>query len=369
MLITNPGALKAYESCHRVWQGIPGIVHTKGGRTFVSFYSGNITEANGNFALIVQSDEDADFGEPIAAAFKPGDFRCFDPVLWIDPMDRLWFIWSVMPGEEVFAAICEDPDAAELKWGQPFYIGRGIMMNKPTVLRDGQWLFPVAVWKKEIFSHGRKAGLREDELEASFVYSTTDCGKTFTCLGWSQLQDRNCDEHMILEQTDGTLKMFVRTNYGIGVSESHDGGKTWSVGEDSGLGGPVSRFFISRLRSGRIMLINHMNFTGRNNLTALLSDDDGKTFPYSLLLDERDFVSYPDAMEAADGYIYIAYDRERGYPKNSLAEAYACAREILAARITEEDILSGTVTTSGSYLKHIVSKLGKLAPEDPDPYL
>lgn len=369
MLITDPHALKAFSACHRVWQGIPGIARTKGGRTFISFYSGNITETFGNFALVVQSDSDTDFGEPVAVAFKPGDFRCFDPVLWLDPLDRLWFIWNVMPGEEVYGAICENPDAAELEWSEPFYIGRGIMMNKPTVVSSGQWLFPIAVWKTEIFAHGRKSGLRENEQEGSFVYSTTDNGKRFTCLGWADIKERSCDEHMLIELADGVLEMFVRTSYGIGVSYSHDGGKTWSAGEDSGLGGPNSRFFISRLRSGRILLINHMNFTGRNNLTALLSDDDGKTFPYSLLLDARDFVSYPDATEAEDGYIYITYDRERGYPKASLKEAYSCAREILTARITEEDILNGAVTDSGSYLQKVVSKLGMLSPDDPDPYL
>ena len=369
MLITDPNALKAYYTCHRVWQGIPGIARTKGGRTFVSFYSGNITEAFGNFALVLRSDNDGNFGEPAAAAFKPGEFRCFDPVLWIDPLDRLWFIWTVMPGEEVFGAICEDPDAAELKWGQPFYIGRGIMMNKPTVVSSGQWLFPIAVWKTEIFNHGRKTGLRENELEASFVYSSTDAGKSFTCLGWSQVEDRSCDEHMIVELAGGVLEMLVRTSYGIGASYSYDGGKIWSAGEDSGLGGPNSRFFISRLRSGRILLINHVDFTGRNNLTALLSDDDGKTFSHSLLLDARNFVSYPDAQEAEDGYIYITYDRERGYPKTSLEEAYACAREILTARITEADILNGSITDPGSYLQKVVSKLGALSPDDPDPYL
>ena len=369
MLITDPNALKAFYACHRVWQGIPGIARTKGGRTFVSFYSGNITEAFGNFALVLQSDRDTDFGEPVVAAFKPGDFRCFDPVLWIDPLDRLWCFWNVMPGEEVYGAICDDPDAPELKWGQPFYIGRGIMMNKPTALRSDQWLFPIAVWKTEIFNHGRRSGLRENELEASFVYSTADKGKTFTCLGWSKIEERSCDEHMILELTDGSLKMFVRTSYGIGVSCSCDGGKTWSPGENSGYGGPNSRFFIGRLRSGRILLINHVNFTGRNNLTALLSDDDGKTFPHFLLLDARDLVSYPDATEAEDGYIYITYDRERGYPKTSLEEAYACAREILTAKITEEDILNGALADPGSYLQNVVSKLGALSPDDPDPYL
>ena len=45
-------------------------------------------------------------------------------------------------------------------------------------------------------------------------------------------------------------------------------------------------------------MINHKDFTGRNNLTAFLSEDGGKTWPYTLLLDARSGVSYPDVIES-----------------------------------------------------------------------
>lgn len=368
MLITDKTSLKQFNSEHRVWQGIPGIARTKGGRTFISFYSGATSETYGNYAVLLKGNTDTAFGEPIAVAKKDGNFRCFDPVLWIDPLDRLWFIWNVMPGEEVYASICADPDADELVWGEEFYIGRGVMMNKPIVLTTGEWLFPISVWKTDIYTEFRKSCLKQDEQAGSYVYKTSDNGKSFTCLGMADVRNRSFDEHMVIELKNGVLMMLVRTTYGIGVSYSYNRGKNWSVGEDSKLGGPCSRFHISRLRSGRILLINHLNFTGRNNLTALLSEDDGKTFPYSLLLDERDPVSYPDATETDDGYIYITYDRDRGCFKKSLKEAYNCAREVLTAKITEEDILNGHIVNKDSFLKNVVSKLDKLAPDDPDPY-
>ena len=368
MLITDRSLLKKFDSRHRVWQGIPGIARTKKGRTFISFYSGETSETYGNYAVLLKSDTNTDFSEPIAAIKKEGKFRCFDPVLWIDPLDRLWFIWNVMPGEEVYAAICENPDADILVWGEEFYVGRGVMMNKPTVLTSGEWLFPIAIWKTDIYANFRKTGLKADEKAGSYVYKSSDNGKTFVCMGMADIRNRSFDEHMVLELTNGVLKMYVRTNYGIGVSHSYDRGNTWSTGEDSHLGGPCSRFFIRRLKSGRILLINHVDFKKRNNLTALLSEDDGKTFPYSLLLDERNSVSYPDAVECEDGYIYITYDRERGCFKHSLSEAYSKAREILTAKISEEDILNGKLVSKNGFLKNVVCKLNKLAPELPDPY-
>ena len=78
MLITNKDELTRFSADHRVWQGIPGIARTERGRTFVSFYSGNVLETYGNFAALIVSDDDAHYSEPIAVAEKPGRFRCFD---------------------------------------------------------------------------------------------------------------------------------------------------------------------------------------------------------------------------------------------------------------------------------------------------
>ncbi|MBQ3076192.1 MAG: exo-alpha-sialidase [Clostridia bacterium] len=371
MLITSPEKLERFYTCHRVWQGIPGIAHTPGGRTFITFYSGGVAEDYGNFAAVICSDNEKDFTEPVAVAIKEGDFRCFDPVLWLDPLGRLWFIWNVMPGEEVFASICEDPDADELCWGEEFLIGRGIMMNNPLVRPNGDWLFPIAIWRLDIYAEMRERGLAPDDVAGAYLYKTSDQGKTFTRLGFVDMPERSFDEHMVYEQEDGVLRMLVRLErgqeMGIGESVSHDGGLTWSEGVPV-LEGPSSRFFIQKLPSGRVLFINHYNFKGRNNLTALLSEDDGRTFPYSLLLDERKSVSYPDAQLCADGFIRITYDRERGCFKSSMEQVYTFAREILVAKITEEDILAGKLVTEGSELQKVVSKLGTLAPEDGDPF-
>lgn len=367
MLITDKNELKRFEARHRVWQGIPSIVRTKKGRTFITFFSGNTNEAFGNFCAVIMSDGDTNFSEPIAVTEKSGKNRCFDSVLWIDPLDRLWFIWNVMPEECVYGVICENPDAKELVWGEEFLIGYGVMKNKPLVLSTGEWLFPIARWKPYLAAHLRDKEVHKELPYASYVYKTSDNGKTFSILGKSDIRDRDYDEHMIYEMNNGLLRMLVRLNNGIGECFSYDRGQNWSQGQKSDIAGPCSRFFIQKLRSGRVLLINHFNFTGRNNLTALLSEDDGKTFPYTLLLDER-YVSYPDAIECDDGYIYIVYDRERGAAKKKLEEVYASAREILTAKITEEDIIKGQLVSEKSFLKNVVNKLGELDEADGDPF-
>lgn len=345
MLILDKEQLKTFYSEKRKWQGIPGIEITKAGRIFATFYSGGATEQLGNYCVLIYSDDDGkSFSEPIAVMYFGEDHRAYDPCIWIDPLGRLWFICSVMPNHAVWASICNDPDGDLLAWSTPRIIGHDVMMNKPTVLESGEWLFPIAVWKEGITAV--KDIYTTEESKRSFVYKSIDNGDTFELIGGADVPERAFDEHMILEMKDHSLMMLVRTFYGIGKSYSYDKGVTWTPGEDSGIKGPCSRFFIRRLSSGNVLLINHHNYTGRNNLTAMISRDDCKTWEGFLLLDERDQVSYPDAVEADNGYIYAIYDRER----------YG-AKEILMAKFTERDVLAGKIVDEDSRLKVIVSKV------------
>lgn len=366
MLITDQKELEKYTVKNRIWQGIPGIEVTKKGRLFVCFYSGGTKEEVGNFTVLLQSDDGVNFTEPVVAV-EETDSRCYDPCVWIDPLERLWLIWAMMPQMEVWATICETPDAEALQWSEPFCVGKDVMMNKPTVLSSGEWLFPIAVWSEELRALLTKESEPNRETGA-YAYKTTDNGRTFNRLGGVCVPRRSFDEHMILELSDGRLANYVRTSYGIGVSYSYDRGYTWTKGTDSGLGGPCSRFHITRLPSGRVLLINHVNYVSRDHLTALLSEDDGVTWPYQLLLDERENVSYPDVAVGQDGYLYIAYDRERGGFKHSLEEVYECAREVLYAKITEEDIIAGKLVSEQSRLKCLVSRLGRYEREAENPF-
>ncbi|MBR5307735.1 MAG: exo-alpha-sialidase [Clostridia bacterium] len=369
MLITNPLSLKSYTTENRIWQGIPSIEVTEKGRIFLTFYSGGTREDYGNYVMLIKSDDDGKtFSEPIAVAYKDENHRCYDPALWIDPLGRLWFIWAVMPANGVFASICDNPDADELVFSEPRKIGEDVMMCRPTVLSTGEWLFPIAVWRRGLVPHTWQESKISDAETGAFLYKTTDHGKTFTRLGGARVNGRSFDEHMSLELSDGRIRVFVRTGYGIGAADSYDRGKTFGESFDTGYGGPCSRFHITRLSSGRLLMINHFAYTGRNNLYAMLSEDEGKTWKYKLLLDERNEVSYPDAVER-NGYIHITYDRERGGFMGCFESAYSKAREVLVAKITEEDIINGSLCSDG-YLKRVASKLGKYCRDDVEnPYL
>ena len=270
MFIKEKNKLHTFSSKRRVWQGMPTIAVTKKGRIFSAFYSGGTSECGENFVVLLKSDDQKSFGEPIGACYSPHG-RCFDPCLWIDPLGRLWLFWSFQPTHEegTYAVICEEPDEYELSWSKPFFVGHNVMLNKPTVLSSGEWLFPISIWENSL----RKiypVDIKTSRKTGAFVYKSVDNGKTFKAIGSTIIKNRSFDEHMIVEMKDGSLIMLIRSQNGIVLSKSVDRGYSWFQNEENFLEGPSSRFFISRLKSGRILLVNHYNFNGRNNLYAFI---------------------------------------------------------------------------------------------------
>lgn len=346
----------------RHWQGIASIERTEKGRLFTVFYSGGVTEQCGNFITVALSDDDGQSWTDPLICIQHEDtenMRVFDPNLWIDPLGRLWITYAqsyqYTDGRcGVWAVRWDRPDdpVEEMILTAPRRLANGIMMNKPTVLSDGTWLLPCAIW-----ACGTPA---EDHPELQYerksnVYASTDNGESFVYRGSADVPNRNCDEHMVYEKRDGSLRMFVRRYDGIGEAYSYDHGRTWWQEGHSGIAGPCTRFYVRRLLSGNLLLIYHFDAHNqiRNNLMAKLSFDDGQTWQGGLMLDARDNVSYPDACQAPDGRIYAAYDHER-YKD----------REVLMAVFTEHDILAGKPVSEGTRLRVPVSKASGLLPEE-----
>ena len=235
-----------------------------------------------------------------------------------------------------------EPDAPDPVPLPPRRIADGVMMNKPTVLSGGAWLFPCAVWTcmEPGEDHPETASAR-----CSGAVVTADRGASFALLGGADVPNRHFDEHSIVERRDGSLWMLVRRWDGIGQAFSHDGGRTWTDAGHSGIPDPDTRFFIRRLPSGNLLLVNHVGFRGRSSLCARLSGDDGRTWQGGLVIDERSDVSYPDGTADAQGRIRVAYDHGRFRE-----------REILFAVFTEEDVLAGRPVSPCCRLRRLISK-------------
>jgi len=341
---------------NRHYQGIPGITVTPAGSIYAVWYSGGNGECPENFCIVVRSrDGGKSWTDPLFVIdhTKEG-VRCFDPAVWVDPQGRLWLFWAQSFSEKeaephaynfdgrsgVWAVHSSDPDADRPVFSPPVRIANGIMLNKPVVLSNGDWGLPTAVWQDDIDPFSRCASGEVRKEIGSNLTVSTDQGKTFTLRGGANVPERCFDENICIELTQGHLRMFVRTFYGIGQSDSFDNGCTWTPGVKTAFRSPNARFHIRRLASGRLLFLNDDDDSGldyhqhtwrpRHNLTAYLSDDNGETWSDGFLIDIR-AVSYPDAWQTQDGIIHIIYDCERykaGY--------------IFYLTLTEEEILRGT---------------------------
>jgi len=359
-------AVDSPASMERQWQGIPGLERTAKGRVFASWFSGGSKEpAIENEVYLSHSDDGGKtFTPPSVMALPKDGTRCFDPTLWIDPKGRLWYIFNRGGKDtavhDVHARLCENPDAKTPIFGPEFRVGYdapyAFRMNKPTVLSTGEWIMPVthaAEPIKEWFA-GPK------QLQG--VGISTDEGKTWQLHG-SLLAPEWALECMITELRDGRLWLLTRTGSGfLWECHSSDKGRTWTEIKASTIPNPGSRFFIRRLASGNLLLVNHHGFKGRSrsHLTAQLSTDDGATWNNGLLLDERNGISYPDGVQDRDGLLWITYDHDR-----------QGAGDILLAKFKEEDVAAGRDVSGSVTLRQIINKLDKpsLLPAGWDPAL
>lgn len=333
-----------YADEHRMFQGISSLERSPGGRLWATWYGGGVTEDRQNYVMLATSGDDGKTWSDLTLVIDPdgdGPVRAFDPCPWIDPNGTLWLFWSQATrgggGDPfTFAITTENPDDETPQWSEPRRIHDGVMMCKPTVLSDGTWLLPTAIWYRE---------------GSCRVVASTDQGKTWVLRGTADIpdpKDRNCDEPMLVERRDGSLWQLVRTRYGIGESFSTDGGRTWTPVAKWGVEHPAARFFIRRLHSGNLLLVKHGPLDkriGRSHLTAYLSADDGETWQGGLLLDERAGVSYPDGAQSNEGVIYLTYDYDR------IGEKF-----IYMAAFTEEDILAEECVSDAARLRVVINQ-------------
>jgi predicted neuraminidase len=365
LLLVPPAALHAAEPvtidlADRVWQGIPGIERTPNGRVFACWFTGGPKEPSPDNTVVLSYSDDGGktYASPEAIAVPTSDgTRCYDPTLWIDPKGRLWYIFNRGNKEtakhDVWARVCDDPDAKPPVFGNEFRVGYDVpfafRMNKVTVLSSGEWLMPVTLAEKAV--RGWSTGYNDQQTPTLHgVGISTDEGRTWKLHGAVRSRPWAL-ENMITELRDGRLWMLIRTSSGVlWQSHSTDKGRTWSEGTASTIKSPGSRFFIRRLASGNLLLVNHHNFSGRSHLTAQLSTDDGASWNDGLLLDERVGVSYPDGVQDKDGLIWITYDRDR----NGVGE-------ILLAKFREQDVSAGKDISGAVSLKQVINQLYKPA--------
>lgn len=345
-ILQSPSDDAMFDKDSRVWQGMPSIGKDNMGNLYAAWITGGKGEGSDNYiTLSISIDKGRTWYHDKLVIYSTPEnkARVRDPSLFNDKFGNLYIGWAQnLYGKSAVSKPWSEVWYSKLSWSSileniyftaPRKIGEGIMLNKPfnSTITD-QMVFPIAVWYVD-----------NHVLQQPFMYKGNYGSNNLT--GFTKVGGITMDptvghhiyEHMFVELRDSTYLGMTRDHGGIYYSKSKDG-KTWDVAKKftaTGLNSSA-RFYLGKLKSGRLILIFN-NARTRTNMTVCLSDDDGATWPYKMLFDERGGsyfgVSYPDMIETDGGLLNIVYDYER-----------SPAGTINFVTIREEDIINNTKT-------------------------
>jgi predicted neuraminidase len=238
-------------------------------------------------------------------------------VVWQAPDDTVWLFYVVRFGatwstSRIQAKISRDN--AET-WSDAFMINldEGMMVrNRPIVLANGDYLLPV------YHETGRDTEAVGPDSTSLFLRYD---GKTKEWKPTGRIRSKTGNiQPAVVQLSDTHLIAYCRrggdykpTTQGYIVrAESRDGGQTWSEGLNSPFPNPNSAIEFLKLASGALLLVYNDSMTQRTPLTAALSTDSDKTYPYRRnIVEGRNSFAYPIGFQDPDGSIHIVYTSDQ----------------------------------------------------------
>ncbi len=342
-----------YSDAEQVFNCGPSLDVTSGGKVYAAYMSGGTKEPHlENFMVIVRSDDGGKTWQRVIAldtwldqtiGGKKETLACETQFTYNPETGKLHvFYWNRNASTKLTslnnthsANTCtwmftiENPDAEdieELVYSEPRMIFPGLARNRALILSDGTWIHTATGMTDQRFN---------------IVYASIDGGETWTERGtiYAPLC-RTWDEIMFVEKENGVLWATFRTANGVVYqSFSFDKGATWTISTPTGIRNPNSRFNITRLPSGALLMVYSDHASSRLGMTVALSYDDGETWTNKVCI-YPEYCSYPDVAIAPDGRIHIIFDAYRTKNHISRTDAYGNPTwaYIYHLALTEEEI-------------------------------
>lgn len=278
-----------------------------------------------------------------------------NPVLFLDPDNTLWLLWT--------AQLAGNQDTAIVRYRKSFDLGEtwqdiDVLIDKPgTFIRQPIVVLPNGNWLLPIFNCTIKPGEKwVGNYDTSSVKISEDKGQT-----WRDVdvpESLGCVHMSVALLKNGSLIAVYRSRWADSIyqSYSHDNGETWSAPVPTELPNNNSSIQLTALNNGDLaMVFNNMSAEGatdrrsslydeieddsdakepeiidgksafwgapRAPMSLAISKDDGASWQIVANLDEgdgfcmtnnsqeklnREF-SYPTITQSSDGAIHIAY--------------------------------------------------------------
>ncbi len=182
----------------------------------------------------------------------------------------------------------------------------GIQMN------SGRLIVPV--WVCDRTRNERYKHVTDDRIRSGVIYSD-DGGETWQTGGLVPFDIPMLHEATVVELTNGQLLINMRAHGSLYRAESisNDAGKTWSnpVYKNE-LSDPTCQGSIFKTSGNKFLFINPSiasdgGIENRKNLTLRLSNNNGKNWTHSMLINEGPS-GYSDISECSDGSIICIFE-------------------------------------------------------------
>ena len=347
-----------YKEINNTMNGMPSVAVTNGGRIYTIYMTGADGEYQmKNSGVLKYSDDN---GKTWSNLFVIDTWNsqkinstkqivASDFELKVDPNTNVLYVTyttrpnanGVVPMDtQTWMFTVSNPDSQDmsedvLDISKHWNTELGYVRNGFTVLKNGDFIIVPDETKQSAKSP---------------VYISKDKGQTWDVLGQIYMpQATSFDESVIVERKDGSLMCFACTQTGfLCTSSSYDGGKTWSVGKLTDIPNPTSRFAVTCLASGNLVMVSNNNSSNRIGMVVSISKDNGNTWEDKICLFDG-YASYPTvALDQSTGKerIHIVFDDGRyyygqwrtGVEEGTKYEYYA---GIYHDILTEEEILAG----------------------------
>jgi predicted neuraminidase len=236
-----------------------------------------------------------------------------NPVVWQAPDGRVWLFYVVRYGETWSTSFIQAKisfDGAQT-WSDPILVTakEGMMVrSRPLGLPNGDILLPAY---HETGHDTESVGT--DSASFFFRYDAQTHAFSATDLIHSKVGniqpavDKITDEHLVCYCRRGG-DYSDRPDGRIVRSESLDGGRSWTQGQETEFKNPNAAVDFLRLKSGHHLLVFNDSLGDRTPLTAALSLDDCKTFPrVKNLIEGPGDYAYPYVIQTQDEKIHLVF--------------------------------------------------------------
>jgi predicted neuraminidase len=284
---------------------------------YLAAWFGGTGEGKSDVAIWASRRTNAGWSAPVEMVRETG-VPCWNPVLFHAKNGRLWLYYKFGVNVREWTAGRRYSDDEGKTWSRPEHLPAGIygpIRAKPLTMADGSIVSGTSVESYQSW--------------AAWVERSTDNGLTWTRIGPITLPELRASAPLesaqpsrsvgliqpsVISLGGNHLRLYMRSSEQIGkicVSDSADGGRTWSDARKLDLPNPNSGIDVIRLKDGRIVLIYNDTPKGRTPLNLAVSKDGEHFSNFATLEEGPGEFSYPALIQGSDGDLHLTYTYNR----------------------------------------------------------